>query len=457
MIIRKERELLLRQLWRRQLLRGRIDRRDFMTRSLMAGLGMAGVGVAARLGSSSALAARPLTPTFYQWIENLHPSIPQVNEKFPGINYQIAPVEGFGIERFVTEAKNGESTWDVYVGMTPFVEMTAMIEADVIEPWDNYIPQDVIDDIIPSIREECTVDGKLYSWPFLLDIIGMGWHSGLTAEAGLPETPPATWDEFLQNAQTVVDSGAAPFGATFDAHGWRSLAPMTHSMSSDVYTEEGLFDFTSDAAVEALMLMKEIMALSHPDILLAGGTDAGVNDTPDEVAFGAQRVGYYVKYFNAPLRMAQYWDDPAQLQLAPMPKFTNGEGSTVFWTTGSALFKHGENKEKAAEYVQALTYDPQIWQDSIAGTATARPGQLPPYKSLYAEWDSAPPDWMPPFVGLVRDQLDQAKAIRNHLFGLQQFVIGQPVWETYLKGEEQDPRVALQNVVDAVQAEMKRG
>ena len=57
----------------------------------------------------------------------------------------------------------------------------------------------------------------------------------------------------------------------------------------------------------------------------------------------------------------------------------------------------------------------------------------------------------------MRGQLDEAKAIRNHLFGLQQFVIGQPVWETYLKGEEQDPRVAMQNVVDAVQAELKRG
>ena len=70
---------------------------------------------------------RPLTPTFYQWIEDLHPGIPAVNAKFPGINYQIAPVEGFGIERFVAEAKNKESTWDVYVGQTPFVEMSAMI------------------------------------------------------------------------------------------------------------------------------------------------------------------------------------------------------------------------------------------------------------------------------------------------------------------------------------------
>lgn len=454
---RKEQELLLQQAWRRQLLRGQIDRREFLSRSLVAGLGMAGVGVAAKYGISPAQAARPLTPTFYQWIEDLHPSIPDVNANFPDINYQIAPVEGFGIERFVAEAKNGESTWDVYVGQTPFVEMSAMIEADVIEPWDDYIPADVIDDIIPSIREECTIDGKLYGWPFLLDVIGMGWHSGVTTEAGLADEAPATWDEYLANAQTIVDAGAAPFGATFDAHGWRSLAPYAHSLSSDVYTEEGLFDFTSDAAVEALMLMKKMMEMSHPDILLAGATDGGVNGTPDEVAFAAQRVGYYTKYFNAPLRMAQYWDDPKALHLGPLPKFANGEGSTVFWTTGAALFKHGQNKEKAAEYIVALTRDMQIWKDSIAGTETGQPGQLPPYKSIYAEWDANKPDWMPDFVGLVRGQLDQAKAITNHLFGLQQFIIGQPVWETYLKGEESDPRTALANVVDAVKAEMDRG
>ena len=90
-----------------------------------------------------------------------------------------------------------------------------------------------------------------------------------------------------------------------------------------------------------------------------------------------------------------------------------------------------------------MTYDRQIWRDSIAGAETAHPGQLPPYKSIYAEWAADRPDWMLDFVGLVRGQLDQAKAITNHLFGLQQFIIGQSVWETYLTGEESDPRVAL--------------
>ena len=458
MTIRKEEEYVLQQTLRQRLLNGTIDRREFLTRSLTAGLGLAGVGAVAKSGIGQAFAQdRPLTPTFYQWIEDLHPSIPKVNAKFPGLNYQIAPVEGFGIERFVAEAKNKESTWDVYVGQTPFVEMSAMKEAGVIEPWDDYIPKDVLDDMIPSIRAENTIDGKLYGWPFFLDVIGNSWHSGLTTKAGLPDAAPATWDDHLANAKKIVESGTAPFGATFDSHGWRSLAPMTHSMSSAVYTPEGLFDFTSDAAIEALKLMKAIMGVSHPDILLEGASDGGVNGTPDEVAFAAQRVGYFTKYFNAPLRMAQNWDDQKLLHLGPLPKFANGEGSTVFWTTGSALFKHGKNKEKAAEYIKALTYDAQIWKDSIAGTETSHPGQLPPYKSIYADWEANKPDWMLDFVPLVRAQLDKAKAITNHIFGLQQFVIGKPIWETFLKGEEADPKVAMQKVVDAVQAEMKKG
>lgn len=469
---RREEEYLVQQALLSQLKQGRMNRRQFMTRMMAAGLGLSGISAAvagcmpapaapsapaATSGGGAAVAEaeRALTPTFYQWIVDLHPSLPQVNAQFPDLNFQIAPVEGFGIERFVAEAKNQESTWDVYVGMTPFVEMTALIEADVIEPWDNYIPKDVLDDLIPSIREECTIDGKLYSWPFLLDVVGMGWNSEITDNAGIA-TIPTTWDEYLVASKQIVDSGAALYGCTFDAHGWRSLVPFTHSLSTDVYTAEGLFDFTSEPAIEALKLMKEMMAFSHPDILLEGATDGGVNGTPDEVAFAAQRVGFYTKYFNAPLRMAANWPDPTKLKMGGLPKFTGGEGATVFWTTGACLFKHGKNKEAAAEYVKTLTYDQQIWQDSIAGSPTAHPGQLPPYTSLYADWDANRPDWMPDFVGLIRDQLPIARAINNHLFGLSQFQIGKAEWAKFLSGEQADPMVAMQAAKDAVMAELAR-
>jgi ABC-type glycerol-3-phosphate transport system substrate-binding protein len=374
---------------------------------------------------------------------------------------QIAPVQGFDVARFIAESSNQESTWDVYVGMTPFVEMAALIESGAIEPWDDYISQEVLDDMIPSIREECTVDGKLYSWPFLLDVIVQGYNSTLTAAAGLEDVPPATWEEYLANSQAVLDSGAARYGCTFDAHGWRSLAPITHSFDTDVYymldgETVPLFDFTHEAAVEALLVMKQMLDLSSANALQPGATDGGVNQTPDEVAFGAQQVAYYIKYQNAPLRFASTWPDPTALRMGALP--TGGGDATVFWTTGACLFKYGQNKERAAEYMQALTYNSQIWQDSIAGSETAHPGQLPPFASIYAGWEEETPDWLAEqtWVPLVRGQLDAAKAIPNHSFGLQQFIIGQPLWETYLTGAEPDPVVALQAAKDAVVAEIQK-
>ena len=57
---------------------------------------------------------------------------------------------------------------------------------------------------------------------------------------------PKNWDEYIANAKTVQESGAAPFGCTFDFHAWRSLIPITHSISTDVYDENGLFMWNSD-------------------------------------------------------------------------------------------------------------------------------------------------------------------------------------------------------------------
>src|SRR5919201_1890106 len=336
--------------------------------------------------------------------------------------------------------------------MTPFVEMSSLIAADVIEPWYNYIPKDVLDDLIPSIRDECTVNGQLYSWPFLLDIIIMGWNGGQASQAGVASMP-TTWDELLSASQQVMSTNTAPYGVVFDAHGWRSLAPLTHSISTSAYTSDGFFDFNSDPALQALEIMKQMKALSAPNVLNPGTSDAGVNDTPDESAFAAQQATYFVKYQNAPLRFAATWPDPSQLQLGPLPKPQDGEGATVFWTTGACLFKYGQNKDKAAEYMRALTYNEGIWKDSISGSPTSHPGQMPPYLSIHANWAASPPDWMQPWVPLVFDQLKVARAIPNQKFGLTQFNIGQPYWEKYLKGEESDPKVAMQAAFDAVQAE----
>ena len=167
-----------------------MSRADVLKRGAAAGAGV--YGLSALFGAGTALAgmeARSLTPTFYQWIYGLYPDIPKAINKDYAKNHKldakIAPVQGFGIDRFVAEAKKKKSTWDVYVGMTPFVEMGALIESGTIEPWDKYIPKSVLTDLIPSIRQEATYKGHIWSFPFLLDIIIQAWNGELVKNAGL--------------------------------------------------------------------------------------------------------------------------------------------------------------------------------------------------------------------------------------------------------------------------------
>jgi multiple sugar transport system substrate-binding protein len=439
---------------------GGFTREELLRRGAAIGLAAPTLAFLFDAGVASAASGRPLTPTFYQWIYNNYPDIPgkvnKVYSKKHKLDAKIAPVQGFGIERFLAEAKQKKSTWDVYVGTTPFVEMAQLAETGAIEPWDPYMPAGVKKDIIPSIFKEVHYQGKIYSWPFLLDIIVQARNSEIVAKAGIdPEHNPKTWDEFIALAKQVVDKKAAPFGATFDAHGWRSLAPITHTFSTDVYYRpEGLFNFTHPAAVNALEVMKRIFEVGNPNMLEPGTVDAGVNTTPDEQVFAARQVAYYVKYQNAPIRFAATWPDPLKLRMAGLPKQTGGAGASVFWTTGAALFKYGQNKQLAADYMHFLTYNPVIWQS--AANPKGGGGQLAPYLSLWNSWSKTKPSWVPTWWPLIFAQLKKSVAIHTNKFGLQQFVIGQPYWEKYIKGDEKNPRKALLAAKNAVYKEFKK-
>lgn len=443
-------------------LSGRVDRRTVMRRAAALGLS---APIAAALAQSSmrpAFAAEDglLEVTYYQWIVDLHSPVPEINEEFNAtypIDAQIAPTQGFGIDRFVAEARDEMSTWDVYIGVTPFLEMLPFVNSGVIEPWNPYLPEGLLDSMIPAIRDEGSYNGEFYVWPFLLDVIVQAANAELVTAAGLdPDVAPETWDDLIANAQAVVDSGAAPFGVTFDRLPWRSIIPITHSISTDVYDPDtGLFQWNADATVEALEIMKRMMPLANPDVLNPGQTDGGVNQTPDEQAFASQAVAYYIKYQNAPLRFAGTWPDPSQLRLARLPKTADGVGGTVFWTTGAVLLNYGGDKEQAAAYLDTLTHDQRIWEKSVTGTPPDQPavGQLPVYDTIWEEYRANRPEWLTDWAFSIRDGMENASAIHPTRLGLTQFNVAMPFYLGYLAGEESDAKTALDNAMAAVEAE----
>lgn len=440
-----------------------LTRREFVRRTAMLGLaagGMSSVLAACRSLPETATTpeepgstvTRPLEPTFLAWMLAVFPMIEEFGEEY-GVQVRQAPVEGFGIQRFVAEARNQESTWDMYVGMTPFVDMMQLIRADVIEPWNPYVSDEVFESMIPAVREEATVDGDVYNLPFNVQITVSALNANLVAAAGLdPERIPETWDEFIESARTVQRSGVAPFGLTFDAHGWRSIVPITHSISTDVYDERGLFDFTSDAAVEALEIMTRMKELAHPDVLDLGAADGGINDTPDERVWAAEQAAYHVKFGAGLIRFANVWEDPSALRIGPLPKTPDGVGGTHFWASGAALFRYGGNKEAAAEFMWNLVHDERIQRRGM-GKEDAF-GGIAAYDSLWNRWREASPDWLADWAFPLREQLDRARGSPPTLLGLDQFWLARPHWERYLNGEESDPRKVLQEARDEVRQEL---
>ncbi|MBA2520266.1 MAG: extracellular solute-binding protein [Chloroflexia bacterium] len=445
-----------------EALAGRVDRRTVMRRAAALGIS---APVAAALARASARPARAaeegnLEITYYQWILDLHSPITGINsefnETFP-LNAEVAPTQGFGFDRFVAEARDEMSTWDMYIGVTPFLEMIQLANSGVIEPWDSFLPEGLLESMIPAIREEGSYDGGFYVWPFLLDVIVQGWNASLVEAAGLdPAVAPTTWDEFIANAQAVQDSGVAPFGLTFDRNAWRSLIPITHSISTDVYDPDtGLFQWNSEPAVQALEIMKRMMPLANPDVLNPGQTDGGVNQTPDEQAFASQAVAYYIKYQNAHLRFAGAWPDPSQLQLSALPMVEGGDGGTVFWTTGAVLLSFGEDKEQAAQYLDALTHDQRVWEHSVTGAPPEETavGQLPVYTTTWDEYEANRPEWLTDWAFDIYEGLSNASAIAPTRLAVTQFNVAGPYYWAYLAGDTDDAQAALDEAMAAVEAE----
>ena len=138
------------------------------------------------------------------------------------------------------------------------------------------------------------------------------------------------------------------------------------------------------------MLMKKIMALSHPGHP-ARGRHRRRRQRHARTRSPSPPSGSATTPSTSTRRCAwrQYWDDPKQLQLGPLPKFANGEGSTVFWTTGSCAVQVRQEQGEGGRVHQGADLRPADLEGLRSpARETAHPGQLPPYKSIYAEWDA---------------------------------------------------------------------
>lgn len=129
--------------------------------------------------------------------------------------------------------------------------------ADLTEEWENYYTEAGINQ---DLADAFTVDGKVYGAPLSVLYNVVFYNKNVFEEYNL--SPPETFDEFLDIAETLENEGIIPLAVKND--GWASFVWLQFFLGAydpELYTDlvEGNVSYEDDRVVEALSVWQSMI------------------------------------------------------------------------------------------------------------------------------------------------------------------------------------------------------
>ena len=399
------------------------------THRLRASLGIvAGVALAAAAVPTAAVAqdADKVTIAIPGWAFSLNPQIAVVAQQYndehpdqPPVELTLNPVaqDNLDTSKFLAEAKEGMSSFDAWFGMTPFIDLTKLVEGGVLEPWDGLMPEEIRNDIYPANLAEGTYsDGKLYSWPQVASAMLLAYRPSMFTAAGIE--PPTTWDDVVAASTAIEAANPGTFGIVFDTRTWRSLIPLAVSFAgaASPFLPCGYLDLASPAALKAVETLTALFQHAPPDVLTPTG---------DVDAFKASLASMMLKYVDAAGTAARiFGQDDIALALLPKPT-ADADPLSVQWGTGFALFKYAAHKDIAVDFVSYLT-NSEAYQRGWLDAAQS---------SVYKSWQEKLAPDVPAWMQGQAEALESSTFIPPSADFVQWHTIVRPYVEKAITGE----------------------
>lgn len=246
-------------------------------------------------------------------------------------------------------------------------DLAAQVEAGLVRD----ISGDVggfIDDLSAGAVSLFEVDGGLYAVPFDLGMVGFWYNVDLFEEAGI-DGPPTTWDEFLEDVQTLKDAGITPIAVgaqdKWPAHFY--LAYLITRIGGQPALQElsETLDFSTPAVIEAGNQLQRLVELEP----FQDGFLASTWPGPDGEAgwIGTQRAAISLMGQWGPGEYANSGGhgDPADLpsdrlpfemSWFPFPEVEGGAGDLNDGIGGGNGFAVGANAPpEALEFLEFIT------------------------------------------------------------------------------------------------------
>lgn len=177
---------------------------------------------------------------------------------------------GGGYEDKVNAAITTNSLPDVITLDGP--NTAAYANSGVIAPLDEYLEDADMDDVLDSIIQQGTYDGKMYAFGFSESNVGVYYNKAMFEEAGISEDQlptlddPWTWSEFTAISKKLVDKFDTPAIdmqiASNDEMLTYAYTPFIWSNGGDVVNEDGTKAtgyFDNDKTVEGLEFIQGLV------------------------------------------------------------------------------------------------------------------------------------------------------------------------------------------------------
>ena len=184
-------------------------------------------------------------------------------------------------DKMATTFAGGEHVWDIAY-MSGWVPEFAKF----LVPFSNNLNKDLVADLPTSSFSTVTWDGQAMGAVFTLSLLTMFYNSELLEKAGFKEAPK-TWDELKAAAKECTRDGnygwvlnyGQPDGIGGTASYWMCFLQQA---GGKLYNEDGSPAFNSDAGVQAMQMMMDLMPYTDPGSI----SYVGINDATNVMTAG---------------------------------------------------------------------------------------------------------------------------------------------------------------------------
>ncbi|MEO7221762.1 MAG: extracellular solute-binding protein [Devosia sp.] len=294
------------------------------------------------------------------------------------IKYEVLDAGPQGLQKLLTSATSNTLP-DVTI--TDGQWIPRLVQAEVLQPLDQYWPKEDQADFHPAVIQAETVDGKAYAIMFQTGMRGLIYRPSALAAAGLAEFPK-TFDEFMTAAKALKDKGMTaelvPAKAT-DEPSTMHMLSIFWGLGGKLVDDTGkpVF-FEGDNAKYLAQVYK-----MYYDMVAAGAMLPDVT-TMDEAALRPFFYGGEVLAIgNSSSGVRQMWTDVPDLTndlaVAPYPM---PEGKTPVTILGG--FAYGMTTKDPAKTDAAWKFIQFMNTPETMGKINETLGQLPVRNSIWA-------------------------------------------------------------------------